>query len=275
MTLTGTASTARAGLRVVAPRGEAAPAAGSTFDPNPTAHLAGVEGALHARTHTHGRSGHRRPCVGSHRRAGRGRSRLDLGWLADASAAVTGRSIPATASTGVCSSPVHLEALRRHGLRVACRPRHRGSRSPWRSASAGQGWGAWPACSAKLHLSGTVSGAAAAPRSAHKASRSAHKASGRPARSRSAHKASRSAHKASWSAHETSRSTTRHPLHTGGRHVAERPAGGYVVRAGDCLSSIAARHRLAGGWQALYALNRSVVGKNPNLILVGQHLRLR
>ncbi len=71
-----------------------------------------------------------------------------------------------------------------------------------------------------------------------------------------------------------SRSTTRHPLHTGGRHVAERQAGDYVVRAGDYLSSIAARHRLAGGWQALYALNRSVVGKNPNLILVGQHLRL-
>ena len=140
---------------------------------------------------------------------------------------------------------------------------------------AGQGWGAWPACSAKLHLSGTVSGAAAAPRSSHKASRSSHRASQSAHEvSRSIHRASRSAHKASSSDHEASRSTTRHPLHTGGRHVAERQAGDYVVRAGDYLSSIAARHRLAGGWQALYALNRSVVGKNPNLILVGQHLRL-
>src|SRR3954447_15300657 len=66
-----------------------------------------------------------------------------------------------------------------------------------------QGWKAWPACSAKLHLSGTVSGAAAAARKAPAASRSA----------------------------------TRHPLHTGGRHVAAHPAGGYTVRAGDCLSS--------------------------------------
>jgi hypothetical protein len=104
-----------------------------------------------------------------------------------------------------------------------------------------QGWKAWPACSAKLHLSGTVAGARGTVRKAPAASRSA----------------------------------TRHPLRTTGRHVAARPAGGYVVRTGDCLSSIAARHRLPGGWQALYALNRSVVGKNPNLLLVGQHLRLR
>jgi nucleoid-associated protein YgaU len=106
-----------------------------------------------------------------------------------------------------------------------------------------QGWKAWPACSAKLHLSGTVSGAAAA------------------AAARKAPKVSRSA--------------TRHPLRTGGRHVAAHSAGGYVVRAGDSLSSIAARHRLPGGWQALYALNRSVVGKNPNMLHIGQHLRLR
>ena len=104
-----------------------------------------------------------------------------------------------------------------------------------------QGWKAWPACSAKLHLSGTVSGGAAAVRKAPRASRSA----------------------------------TRHPLHTGGRHVAAHSSGGYVVRAGDSLSSIAARHRLPGGWQALYALNRSVVGKNPNMLQIGQHLRLR
>jgi nucleoid-associated protein YgaU len=130
---------------------------------------------------------------------------------------------------------------------------------------AGQGWGAWPACSAKLGLSGRVS--------------SAYVARVRTTTS-------------------TSRSSTRSPLHVGGRHVAPqrvqthhthytparhstgrhvavRPVGGeYVVQAGDYLSKIAARHRIAGGWQALYALNRQVVGKNPNLIFPGQRLRL-
>ena len=47
-----------------------------------------------------------------------------------------------------------------------------------------------------------------------------------------------------------------------------------VNQPGDYLSKIAARHLVAGGWQALYALNRQTVGKNANLIFPGQHLRL-
>ncbi|HVN11046.1 MAG TPA: transglycosylase family protein [Kineosporiaceae bacterium] len=137
---------------------------------------------------------------------------------------------------------------------------------------AGQGWGAWPACSAKLHLSGSVSGGSAA------------------ATTRSAP--------------QVSRSTVRSPLHVAGRHVAAPPAtsgeqvatgtthsstrstgrasvstsgtggGRYVVRPGDYLSAIAARHRVPGAWQALYALNRQVIGQDPNLIFPGERLRL-
>jgi len=101
-----------------------------------------------------------------------------------------------------------------------------------------QGWRAWPACSAKLHLSGSVAPTRSAPR--------------------------------------VSRSTVRHPLHVGGRHVApaRHSAGTYVVRRGDYLSSIAARHRTPGGWKTLYALNRTVIGKNPNLLYPGERLRL-
>lgn len=52
------------------------------------------------------------------------------------------------------------------------------------------------------------------------------------------------------------------------------PAGGdYIVKAGDSLSSIAAKLGIAGGWQALYALNRSVIGADPDVIYPGMRLR--
>ncbi len=43
---------------------------------------------------------------------------------------------------------------------------------------------------------------------------------------------------------------------------------------GDTLFKIAAAHGISGGWQELYAKNRSTVGSDPNMILVGQHLSL-
>jgi cell division septation protein DedD len=48
----------------------------------------------------------------------------------------------------------------------------------------------------------------------------------------------------------------------------------YQVQLGDTLSTIAERQGLAGGWEALYELNRQVVGSDPNLILPGQQLAL-
>jgi nucleoid-associated protein YgaU len=65
---------------------------------------------------------------------------------------------------------------------------------------------------------------------------------------------------------------------TGGEHLPAETdhtqAGTYTVRAGDTLSGIAARLRIVGGWPALYELNRSVIGPDPNLILRGQVLQL-
>ncbi|MGW6569043.1 LysM peptidoglycan-binding domain-containing protein [Streptomyces sp. NPDC054975] len=48
----------------------------------------------------------------------------------------------------------------------------------------------------------------------------------------------------------------------------------HVVQPGDTLSSVAARFGIAGGWQALYKANRSVVGADPNRLLVGTMLRI-
>jgi LysM repeat protein len=52
--------------------------------------------------------------------------------------------------------------------------------------------------------------------------------------------------------------------------AAPSASGTYVVRAGDTLARIAARHGTS--WQQLHALNHSVVGANPNILRVGQRL---
>ncbi|MER6449702.1 peptidoglycan-binding protein [Streptomyces venezuelae] len=48
----------------------------------------------------------------------------------------------------------------------------------------------------------------------------------------------------------------------------------YSVVAGDTLSEIAAKHSVSGGWQQLYAANRTVVGDNPSIIRPGIKLQL-
>ncbi len=52
------------------------------------------------------------------------------------------------------------------------------------------------------------------------------------------------------------------------------PAARYVVRSGDTLSGIAARFAVRGGWPALYAANRQVIGRDPNAIHPGTVLVL-
>ncbi len=52
------------------------------------------------------------------------------------------------------------------------------------------------------------------------------------------------------------------------------PATRYVVRSGDTLSGIAARFAVRGGWPALYAANRRVIGRDPDAIRPGMVLAL-
>ncbi|SCG36955.1 transglycosylase family protein [Micromonospora humi] len=61
-----------------------------------------------------------------------------------------------------------------------------------------------------------------------------------------------------------------------GRERRAAPATGvYLVRPGDTLSEIATAKRVTGGWRALHARNRAVVGADPSLIFPGQRLSLR
>jgi LysM repeat protein len=48
----------------------------------------------------------------------------------------------------------------------------------------------------------------------------------------------------------------------------------YIVAAGDSLSSIASALGIPGGWPALYAANRRMIGADPNAIRVGTALAI-
>ncbi|MDN3294882.1 transglycosylase family protein [Streptomyces ficellus] len=49
----------------------------------------------------------------------------------------------------------------------------------------------------------------------------------------------------------------------------------YTVARGDSLSRIADEEKVKGGWERLYAANRTVIGSDPDLIFPGQRLTLR
>jgi hypothetical protein len=53
---------------------------------------------------------------------------------------------------------------------------------------------------------------------------------------------------------------------------AAKPAVTWTVRPGDTLSGIAAALGLPGGWQALYAANRPLIGGDPDAIAAGSVL---
>ncbi|WP_241265990.1 transglycosylase family protein [Streptomyces boncukensis] len=127
---------------------------------------------------------------------------------------------------------------------------------------AGQGWGAWPSCSAKAGASGRAPAAQApsarrapsapaAPRTRQQPQRTTQPQSSRPAAQPAA---------PNRDAAQPSRGTGR------------SGTGNYTVRAGDTLGSIAAAHGTT--WQAVHAANRNVIGGNPNLIIPGQQLRI-
>ncbi|WP_120521494.1 transglycosylase family protein [Arthrobacter celericrescens] len=103
---------------------------------------------------------------------------------------------------------------------------------------ASQGWGAWPACSAKLGLSGSPSPAAtAAPAQQYV-----------PAETQ----------------------TEAAP-----RHAATVPLSGekYTIKSGDTLSKIADALKIKGGWQQLADANADMID-DPDLVFVGQVLNL-
>ncbi|MFD4015375.1 transglycosylase family protein [Streptomyces sindenensis] len=121
----------------------------------------------------------------------------------------------------------------------------------------GQGPGAWPTCSVRAGL--TRGGDA--PETAPETGTAPQSAGGRTAQAAVAPQ-SAPPRKAQ------TRPAATTPTHVPGKREA------YTVASGDSLSGIAADRRVPGGWQGLYAANRTVVGDDPNLIFPGQRLSL-
>jgi len=115
---------------------------------------------------------------------------------------------------------------------------------------ASQGWGAWPACAAKLGLSG----GAVAPQSAVTPRRTV--AVSTPASVPVRQVAPKAAVPAP-------------------RHVAPVSVSGqtYTIRSGETLSTIAEKLNIAGGWHSLADANTATIS-NPDRVYPGQVLQL-
>jgi hypothetical protein len=66
--------------------------------------------------------------------------------------------------------------------------------------------------------------------------------------------------------------------HSQGHHSQARPSrsnpdGDYVIAKGDTLSGIAAKHKIKGGWRALWQHNKAYL-PDPDYLVVGQRIRL-
>lgn len=128
---------------------------------------------------------------------------------------------------------------------------------------AGQGWGAWPSCAAKLGLSG----GAVAPQSAPKAAVPA------PAKAPAKAPVRSVAPKAA--APAAAAKSVAPAKAAAPRHAAPVALSGesYTVQSGDTLSKVAEKLNIAGGWQLLADANASTIS-DPDLVFPGQVLQL-
>ncbi|MFE4833813.1 transglycosylase family protein [Arthrobacter sp. NPDC056691] len=123
---------------------------------------------------------------------------------------------------------------------------------------ASQGWGAWPACSAKLGLNG--GGGAPAPQILPQSA---------PVQAAPVQAPVQTAPVAQAPVSEVAQAPVQ------ARHAAAIAVSGqtYTVQDGDTLSKIADKLGIQGGWQHLADTNADTIS-NPNLVFVGQVLQL-
>ncbi|MFF4587702.1 transglycosylase family protein [Streptomyces sp. NPDC001388] len=128
---------------------------------------------------------------------------------------------------------------------------------------AGQGKGAWPVCGTGLSNT-PYSGGGSTGSSSSGSAGSSSSDSGTTTRSTEQQSASRSAERPAAS------KTVTTPT---GKKV-KKGDGEYKVVKGDTLSTIAEKHKVKGGWQKLFQLNKGIV-EDADLIYPGQQLHLK
>ncbi|MFJ7289792.1 transglycosylase family protein [Curtobacterium sp. NPDC098951] len=128
---------------------------------------------------------------------------------------------------------------------------------------ASQGWGAWPACSAKLGLSGTTGAAPQAAATAAPTQQAAPQQQAPATQAAPQQQATAPATKAAPAAPAAPSKPA--PVKTSGKT--------YTVVSGETLDSIATKLKIDGGWNELWAANTSTID-DANLIYAGQELQL-
>ncbi|MFF9816378.1 transglycosylase family protein [Streptomyces sp. NPDC014006] len=131
---------------------------------------------------------------------------------------------------------------------------------------ASQGKGAWPVCGTGLSSTPNDGGASS---SSSQSSGSSSQGT-TTTRSTEQQSASRSSERPAQSQKKHSSKTVTTPT---GKKV-KKGDGEYKVVKGDTLSSIAEKHKVAGGWKKLFDLNKDIV-EDANLIYPGQQLHLK
>lgn len=164
-----------------------------------------------------------------------------------------------------------------------------------------QGWGAWPACSAKLGLSGQANPTYTQPKSQVQPATAqvAHPQAQAPAAQQVTpvtQEQPQTKTPAPAPAQKSTTGTVQQPVAS--VPVAPKPAepaqpapvapvaaaptvpatpvaarASYTVKSGDTLALIAQRQGVKGGWEAIYQANKGTIS-NPNLIFVGQVITL-
>ncbi|MHC5903446.1 transglycosylase family protein [Streptomyces sp. S6] len=133
---------------------------------------------------------------------------------------------------------------------------------------ASQGKGAWPSCGVGL------SGASYGGGSSSSGSNSGSSSSGSSGNRSEAPASSRSTERQAAPKQSAPKPTSSKTVTTPAGKTVKKGDGEYKVVKGDTLSSIAAKHKVAGGWQKLFQLNKDII-EDADLIYPGQQLHLK